>query len=125
MSKNEFTKQQQGTERSAEATRNGAGIYLVNAANRECVYLGKGVPDITRALKRATNELTWDVLQTPLTLDIDLWGVHRLVAAKYKACYSLEEDLWLPTKPATLNISKVDRSPEDATTEEITESIEE
>lgn len=69
----------------------GVGFALVHAARREAIWLGRGVPDLSEALRVARRQLGWDAYaRDPLTLDLEIWGCENAtVFTKYARVWGL------------------------------------
>jgi hypothetical protein len=72
----------------------GVGFALVHASRREAIWLGRGVPDLSEALRVARRQLGWDAYdRDPLTLDLEIWGCENdTVFAKYRRVWALQVD---------------------------------
>lgn len=72
----------------------GVGFALVHAGRMEAIWLGRGVPDLSDALRVARHQLGWDAYSKdhPLTLDLEIWGCEtRTVFRKYRRVWELSE----------------------------------
>lgn len=60
----------------------------------EAIWLGRGVPDLSDALRVARLKLGWDAYskEHPLTLDLEIWGCEtRTVFSKYRRVWELAD----------------------------------